>query len=79
MIRAIDLEGLEKKIMVLKRNEDMYITKINVLSYRDKESKKLLDMGITLDGIDYTGKDILVLNIDNTGKLISHYSPKKTQ
>ncbi len=63
VIRSIDLDGEEKYVVNQYRDENGAITKIRIHSAVSNDGK-VLDQHLTLNGTDYSGSEVLIINHD---------------
>jgi RHS repeat-associated protein len=66
VIRSVDLDGLEKNVVNQFRDANGKITKIRIHTVKDNEGK-VLDQHLVLNGTDYSGTNVLVIDHDSKG------------
>ena len=69
VIRCIDLDGEEKYVVTQYRDEQGKITKIRIHSATNSEGQAM-DQHLVLNGVDYSGSEILVKDVTLNGETI---------
>ena len=78
VIRAVDLDGLEKHLVTVYHNDDGQIARINIVTYKDVKTNQLIDLNLNdRKGNSLRGTNYLILHSKMNGETFS-YEQKNT-
>jgi RHS repeat-associated protein len=72
-ISSIDLDGLERYVVTNYRNRAGKITRTEVTTITEKSTKKLVNLQVLKLNNLLTSNDVLVLDVDHSGKALREY------